>query len=164
MNTTRGVARTPRSNTHLTPSENRALAALAEGCTTDEAREKMGGISLDTFNGYLRNIGLKQVMPPRASRASKVNAAYESKELPLPDPVEPPGPISEGDRALWIAVATLPTIQEVAASVTLSESSARRRIAGLRTRFKAESDPHLVTLGYAYGLRPASTVTAIAAG
>lgn len=164
MSTTRGVARTPQCSTRLTPAEVRALAALAEGRTTDEARKDLGGISLDTFNGHLRNIGLKQLKPPRASRASKVNTAYESGELPLPDMAEPPKAIEGEDRELWIAVATHPGIQGIARAVTLSTSTASRRIEELMDRFGAKSEPHLVTLGYAYGVLPAEAATALAAG
>ncbi|WP_331726214.1 hypothetical protein [Streptomyces sp. NBC_00470] len=163
MSTTRGVARTPEFSTRLTPAEVRTLASLAAGRTTDEARQELGGISVNTFNDNLRRIGQKQLKPPRASRASKVNTAYELKDLPLPESAAPPRDIEAEDRKLWIAVATHPSIQGIARAVSLSTSAASRRIEELMHRHGALSEPHLVRLGYAYGVLPAATETALPA-
>ncbi|WP_331762285.1 hypothetical protein OG612_44975 (plasmid) [Streptomyces sp. NBC_01527] len=159
MTRPRGVARVPKGSTRLIPSEIRTLAALARGLTTEEALEELG-ISKDTFNGCLRNIGYKQHSP---NRASKVRAAYESQELPLPDALVAPEPISDEDRKLWIAVAVQPDPQAIANAVNLSRATARKRIAELMARFEAVTEPHLVTLGYAYGVLPAPAGAALAA-
>ncbi|MGW2081977.1 hypothetical protein ACWCOW_34540 [Streptomyces sp. NPDC001939] len=164
MSTTRGVARTPRCSTRLTRSEVRALSALAGGLTTDEARKELDGISLDTFHSHLRNVGLKQLKPPRASQASKVNTAYETRELPLPEAAKPPQAIEDEDRRLWVAVATHPDLQGIAKDFAVSTRTASRCVKDLMDRFGAKSAPHLVTLGYAYGVLPGPAATALTAG
>ncbi|MET8538308.1 hypothetical protein ABZV67_43095 [Streptomyces sp. NPDC005065] len=160
MTRPRGVARAPKDSTRLIPSEIRTLAALARGLTTEEALEELG-ISKDTFNGCLRSIRYKQHC---SSRASKVRAAYESQDLPLRDPVAAPEPISDEDRQLWIAVAVQPDPQAIADAVYLSKATARKRIAKLMARFEAVTEPHLVTIGYAFGVIPAPAGAALAAG
>ena len=154
MNRTRGVAHAPMHSTRLTPAEIRTLSALAEGLDTVAALKKLG-IGLDTFNRTLQNIGHKQ---HRSTRAAKVHAAYLSGELPLPDALPAPE-IDDRDRALWVALATQPDLQATADAVHLSRATTSKNIDDLVSRFGADSESHLVTLGHSYGVFETTAAT-----
>ncbi len=134
--------------TRLTPAEIGVLNELAQGRDTAEAADNLK-ISVGTFTGHVGSIGDKLHV---SSRAAKVHAAIVAGAIPRPARVEPPKGVSPADVTLWRAVATRSRTQEIADAVGLSRASTREAIKDLMQRAGAQSEPHLVLLGHAFGI------------
>ncbi|MEU5425907.1 helix-turn-helix transcriptional regulator [Streptomyces olivoreticuli] len=132
----------------LTAREVQVLALVAEGNALGEVAAEL---SITTGTVSTRLDHARDKLQAR-SRPAMVHAALVTGELTPPDPAPAPETFTESDRGVWTALATLSTISEIAAALSVSEEAAKAEIRALIVRTGARDQAHLVYLGHGYGV------------
>ncbi|MFK8844936.1 LuxR C-terminal-related transcriptional regulator [Streptomyces sp. Ac-502] len=134
----------------LTPAELRCLARLADGLSTVDVANELG-IQLTTLHRHMGNVRGKL---GEGSYAHNLHRSYLTHQLPLPAAVQAPIDFTPKDLRLWTALATRPSLLEVAAAAGLTRHLARQAIRDLAEKAQAETEPHLIKLEHAFRLLP----------
>jgi DNA-binding CsgD family transcriptional regulator len=132
----------------LTPAQVRLALKIADGLDTAQSAFALA-ITSGTVNVQLASMGRKLGV---SGRAAVIHAAYVSRQIPRPEQEEFDGDFTEAEIQMWRLVASGATVQRIADVCRVSRATARVRIRLLRRRVKASNDPHLVTLGWRYGV------------
>lgn len=139
-----------------TPAQVRIVAKLAEGTSTAKAAVDLG-IAVGTISAAMssahRRVGVRH-------RHALVHACYVLNLVDRPDTAPPPQS-ADGDetKILW-RLALDDTYAEITRNAAQpSLDVMKQRIQALRARWGAENDPHLVTLGWKYGVLNATRGT-----
>ncbi|MCX4531560.1 helix-turn-helix transcriptional regulator [Streptomyces sp. NBC_01669] len=132
----------------LTRAQGRVLSKIAEGSNTDETADELA-IAPGTVSVQLISISRKLGV---SGRAALVHAAYLTEQLSRPEREAFDGEFTDTEIQTWRLVASGASAQLVADVCRISRDTARDRIRILRRRVDAANDPHLVTLGWRYGV------------
>ncbi|MEU3931473.1 LuxR C-terminal-related transcriptional regulator [Streptomyces sp. NPDC029044] len=141
-------ARPSSTSLDLTPAQIRIVQQVAEGKST-HAIATDRTITAGTINVQLKHCGQKF---GTRGRAAVVHAGFVTEQLRRPEMATLPGAFSEAEIETWRMVAIGATSKEYAARARISHEEALGRVRALRQRVEAENDPHLVTLGWRYGV------------
>lgn len=141
-------ARPSTTSLDLTPAQIRIVQQVAEGKSTDAIASDLT-ITAGTINVQLKHCGQKFGI---RGRAAVVHACFVTEQLRRPEKATFPGAFSEAEIATWRMVAIGATSKEYAERARISHDEALGRVRALRERVEAENDPHLVTLGWRYGV------------
>jgi DNA-binding CsgD family transcriptional regulator len=147
-------ARPSPTSLDLTPAQIRIVQQVAEGKSTDAIASDLT-ITAGTINVQLKHCGQKF---GARGRAAVVHACFVTEQLRRPAMATLPGAFSEAEIETWRMVAIGATPKEYAARTRISHDEALGRVRALRQRVEAENDPHLVTLGWRYGVLGESLV------
>lgn len=147
-------ARPSPTSLDLTPAQIRIVRQVAEGRSTDAIASDLT-ITTGTVNVQLKHCGQKLGI---RGRAAVVHACFVTEQLRRPEKVAFPGAFSEAEIETWRMAAIGATSKEYAARAHISHDEALGRVRALRVRVEAENDPHLVTLGWRYGVLGESLV------
>jgi DNA-binding CsgD family transcriptional regulator len=141
-------ARPSPTSLDLTPAQIRIVQQVAEGKSTDVIASDLR-ITAGTINVQLKHCGQKF---GTCGRAAVVHACFATEQLRRQETVTLPGAFSEVEIETWRMVAIGATSKEYAARARISHDEALGRVRAVRQRVEAENDPHLVTLGWRYGV------------
>ncbi|QFQ99299.1 hypothetical protein F9278_27665 [Streptomyces phaeolivaceus] len=150
-------ARSARPSTtllDLAPAQVRIAKKIAEGKSTEAIASDLA-ITQGTIRIQVRHCGQKLGV---SGRPAVVHACYVTGKLTRPEKTSSPGAFSPEEIETWRAVAVGATPQSYADRARISRAEALRRIKALRERVRADNDPHLVTLGWTYGVLDESLV------
>lgn len=142
------LARPPASLLPLTPVQLVILAKIARGETTIAIAYDLS-LTISSVNVQVTLSGRKL---GASGRAAVVHAAFATHQLPRPDRAPAPGNISGRHIEAWHMVAIGATSKIYAKRALISRREALRRVTDVRDFASAANDPHLVTLGWMYGL------------
>lgn len=146
-----------RSDLLPTPGQLRVAAVLAQGRDTAQAAAELylaaGTVSAHQSTANHR-LGVRH-------RYAFIHACYVLNLLPRPVPAPPPdGGAQPHEVAILWRLALDDSHPQVAAHCHMSVTAMQRRLQGLRHRWKAANESHLITLGWAYGVLNTSRGTA----
>ncbi|MFI1953136.1 LuxR C-terminal-related transcriptional regulator [Streptomyces xinghaiensis] len=141
-------ARPSPASLDLTPAQIRIVQKVAEGKSTDAIASDLT-ITAGTVNVQLKHCGQKLGV---RGRAAVVHACFVTGQLRHPEKAAFPGVFSDTEVETWRMVAIGATSKEYAGRARISRDEALGRTRALRGRVEAENDPHLVTLGWRYGV------------
>lgn len=132
----------------LTPAQLRVLSKIALGKNTDQTADELL-ITSGTVSVQLTSISRKLGV---SGRAALVHAAYATEQIPRPERDTFDGELTDIEIQTWRLIASGASVQQVADVCRVSRRTAREQIKILRRRVDAANDPHLVTLGWRYGV------------
>ncbi|MEW2399997.1 LuxR C-terminal-related transcriptional regulator [Streptomyces sp. NPDC046862] len=147
-------ARPPATPLGLTPAQVRIVQKVAEGKSTAAIASDLT-ITTGTINVQIQHCGQKLGV---RGRAAIVHACYVTKQLERPRKVTFPGTLSDAEIETWQMIAIGATPQEYGDRARISRDTAVQRTRDLRKRVDAGNDPHLVSLGWTYGVLDESLV------
>ncbi|MCB5163591.1 LuxR C-terminal-related transcriptional regulator [Streptomyces bambusae] len=141
-------ARPGPAASHPTPAQVKIVGKLAQGLSTSKAAAELGlseGTVANQMSHGNRRAGVRH-------RHALVHACYVTEQLPRPEPTaSPPGGIDDTETKLW-SLALDGTYAEIAQHCGLPHDAMKKRIRALRARWGAEHDPHLIALGWMFGV------------
>ncbi|MFI5982020.1 hypothetical protein ACIBEA_14195 [Streptomyces sp. NPDC051555] len=149
-------ARPATAASHPTPAQVKIAGKLAQGMSTAKAAAELGlsegTISIQLSHGN-RRAGVRH-------RHALLHACYVTEQLPRPEQTgPPPGGVDDTETKILWSLALDGTYAEIAQHVGLSHDAMKKRIRALRRRWRAEHDPHLIMLGWQFGVLDASNGT-----
>lgn len=142
------LARPPASLLPLTPVQLAIVAKLAYGETTNAIAYDLS-LAISSVNVQVTLCGRKL---GASGRAAVVHATFATQQLPRPERAPAPKDISDQHIEAWHMVAIGATSKIYAKRARTSRREVLRRVADVREFVGAANDPHLVTLGWMYGL------------
>lgn len=147
------AARPATAASHPTPAQVKIAGTLAQGMSTAKAAAELGlsegTVAIQMSHGN-RRAGVRH-------RHALVHACYVTEQLARPGPTAPPpGGVDDIETKILWSLALDGTYAEIAEHCGLSHDAMKKRIRALRTRWGAEHDPHLITLGWMFGVLDAS--------
>lgn len=146
-----------RSDLLPTPAQLRIAAVLARGLDTAGAAAELGlatGTVASHQSTANHRLGVRH-------RYAFIHACYVLNLLARPVPAPPPdGGAEPWEVAILRRLALDDSHPEVAAHCHLSVTAMQRRLQGLRNRWDAANESHLIMLGWRYGVLNASGGTA----
>nr|WP_260859569.1 helix-turn-helix transcriptional regulator [Streptomyces cupreus] len=147
-------ARPPATYLELTPAQVRIAQKVAKGKSTDAIASDLT-ITAGTINVQMKHCGQKLGV---SGRAAVVHACYVTGQLKRPGKAAFPETFSDAETETWWMIAIGATSKDYADRARISRDEALQRIRALRERVRAHNDPHLVTLGWTYGVIDESLV------
>jgi DNA-binding CsgD family transcriptional regulator len=144
----------PSATLSLTPAQFRIAQKIADGESTHAIARDLT-ITAGTINVQMMHCGQRLGV---SGRATVVHACFVTGQLPRPDTTAFPEAFTDAEVETWRMVAIGATSQEFADGVSISRESVRARIRALRKHVDAQTDAHLVTLGWRYGVLDESLV------
>ncbi|MDX3121591.1 MULTISPECIES: helix-turn-helix domain-containing protein [Streptomyces] len=147
-------ARPTAQHLDLTPAQIRIAQRVAEGKATPAIASDLS-ITGGTINVQMKHCGQKLGVK---GRAAVVHACYVTEQLKRPPGTVAPGAFSDAETETWRMIAIGADSKDYADRARISRDEALKRMRGLRDRTQAKNDPHLVTLGWAYGVLDESLV------
>ncbi|MFI6469858.1 hypothetical protein ACIBL5_06280 [Streptomyces sp. NPDC050516] len=132
-----------------TPAQIHIIAKIAEGMSTAKAAVELsravGTVSAAMTSAH-RRIGVRH-------RHALVHACYVLELIPRPDTAPPPGSADDDEVQILWRLALDDTYLQITHNCGLSSLDVmKQKINALRARWDAQNDPHLVTLGWRYGV------------
>ncbi|MFD9483368.1 LuxR C-terminal-related transcriptional regulator [Streptomyces sp. NPDC059991] len=131
-------------------------ALLAQGMSTAKAAAELalatGTVSAQVSSAHHR-LGV-------CHRYGLIHACYVHALIPRPDTALPPGGAEADEVQILWRLALDDSYDEITHHATLSSREVmKEKIDALRSRWDAVNDPHLITLGWRYGVLDASRGT-----
>jgi DNA-binding CsgD family transcriptional regulator len=141
------LARPPASLLPLTPVQLVIVAKIAYGEPTTAIASDLS-LTISSVNVQVTLSGRKL---GASGRAAVVHATFATHQLPRPRPALATWKFSDQHIEAWHMVAIGATSEIYAQRARASRREVLRRVTDLREFTGAVNDPHLVTLGWAYG-------------
>ncbi|MEU6230821.1 LuxR C-terminal-related transcriptional regulator [Streptomyces sp. NPDC047042] len=142
------LARPPASLLPLTPVQLAIVAKIARGETTTAIAYDLS-LTISSVNVQVTLSGRKL---GASGRAAVVHATLATHQLPRPQTVHAPENLSDQHIEAWHMIAVGATSKIYAKRARTSRHEVLRRVRALREFVGAANDPHLVTLGWMYGV------------
>ncbi|MEU3793014.1 LuxR C-terminal-related transcriptional regulator [Streptomyces fructofermentans] len=148
------LARPPATLLDLTPAQLRIANKIAQGRSTETIASDLT-ITAGTINVQMKHCGQKLGV---RGRAAVVHACFVTWQIQRPEKAALPDAFSDEEIKTWRMVAAGATSKDYAETAGISRNEALRRFRALRERVKADNGPHLVSLGWRYGVLDESLV------
>lgn len=142
------LARPPASLLPLTPIQLVIVTKIAYGEPTTAIASDLS-LAIGSVNVQVTLSGRKL---GASGRAAVVHATFATRQLTRPERAPAPDNLSDEHIEAWRMVATGATSKIYAKDARITRREAMRRVTDLRRFTGAANDPHLVTLGWTYGL------------
>ncbi|MER6447234.1 hypothetical protein DEJ51_29240 [Streptomyces venezuelae] len=136
----------------LTPAQLRIAAKVALGMSSVQVAADLG-LSKATVDVQMSDSNTRACV---SSRTALIHVCYATGQLPRPDPIAPAPTADEVERTILWGLALGAGLAETGRLCHYSTDVVGKRLRGLRKRWTASNDPHLITLGWQYGVLDAS--------
>ncbi|MCF3178789.1 helix-turn-helix transcriptional regulator [Streptomyces polychromogenes] len=136
----------------LTPAQLRIAAKVALGMSSAQVAADLG-LSRATVDVQMSDSNTKTGV---ASRTALIHSCYVTDQLPRPELITPAPTADEVEREILWGLALGAELADTGRRCHYSTDAMGRKLRDLKKRWTASNDPHLITLGWQYGVLDAS--------